>query len=304
MDETASGRRESLSRSMGPTFIARPLLAFRLSLDRSGWRVGPGWSVLLGAIAGGWHPGGTASYFSLVAIWLLADVAWGQLARVSTLDQSQSSAAAPARVALPYWRDSAPAARLARLLRAGSDADSAGLTGDVVRLAGFVVGLCLIVALSIALGAWAIVLSAVAAVCCALALLMRSRGTGPGLVAALFAAALPWSLGVLAFSRDGQLSFTIGRLTIGLAFSLVLWGDSVSANDPNRLARLLLGSTVAAAALVALRSPAGVAGMLLLLSPILVRALRGRSARLNGSNWEMNTPWTLAALAVAAAAVL
>ncbi|OQA41695.1 MAG: hypothetical protein BWY52_02492 [Chloroflexi bacterium ADurb.Bin325] len=297
----------------------------RLVVSRAVFRLGPGWSVVAGAVAVGALELDAAGLLRVLTAAVLADLVWGairQVIPIVPLDASlatSAAAAAPAAGILPYAQPDAPLARwLAALtpvhpldlVTIGEQAAPAravrGLTGawQGVLLVG---GLALILSMLLGWPAVALTLIALATIWTAAA--TARRGELPALAHALLDVGWPWLLGMSLAA--GALLDTEGALwaaarpglLLAAAFTVLQWGmyrgrGGAQPRQAATPALAWLGQLVVLIVLIGLRSPWAVACVAALLAAPSFWLARARP-----DIWAGVTPWWWAASFVAAFAV-
>lgn len=269
---------------------AGPLLQAELSLSRAVWRIGPAWSVLAGALAGGWAPSEADAILRLGAAILLGDLTWGSLRQLlprAGIDPAPSAAFVPV---LPYAAPDAPLARFLNGLAAG-----AGLAAHVAWQP-LAVLLALTVALSLLLGLTAAALSVGVLLLLMLAwLTVVGRGQQPAFLLALLDVMLP---GLLGMSLTGDALFNglgwAGPIALLGAFMLLQWGVLRAWVRAGSTVGVWLGQLAVIGVLVALKQAWPCALVIALFAPPswwLLQADRAGIARA--------LPWWWAAFGVA-----
>lgn len=228
-----------------------PLLRAQVSFSRVLWRIGPAWSVLFGAVAGGWAPAEVDAILRLGAAILLGDLAWGSLRQLLP----QGPINPPVRAAslapvVPYALPDAPLVKFLNSLTGGT-----GLPAEVAWQP-LAVGVALTAALSLLLGPAAVVLSLGALLLLALAwLLTANRGSQAAFSLALLDVAFP---GLLGLSLVGDALFVdrgwAGPVALLSAFTLLQWGVlRMRRREPGLPVSVWVGQLAVLVALIALR---------------------------------------------------
>ncbi len=279
------------------TPISAPLMALRVRIASSPWRITPAWAVIAGACTARPAAWNLTLVLQILAAAILADsiwsIFWQLLSHAPTPNDQQPAGASgqPHTAWLPYSAETAPADRLQRWLQ---DPTQPGHT-----LQGWPIALALTALLAHDTGAGrpALILS-LAVILLSLIGLAWTRQQRPipaGLLAVLIVT-LPWLLGHL----------TVGALTTvpwGLltGFTLLVWGlarsEQQATRPDQRAAAWLapLGAVIITASLILTSAPiaAGLTGALAL---IAFWQRPGRSAH----DLAHIHPWLWAALAVVA----
>ncbi len=292
-----------------------PLIGLRVSAGRRPWRLGPGWAVLAGALAGGVPLLGGDALLRLAGAIVLVDPAWGAVwvpvagclpQWISTPRGQGDREREREYWPLPYLQPAAPAARLRAML-------------PEARWHDILVAALLMAGLGALLGLPALVLSLVALLVTFWALFVVQWGVQPALPRALLAVGLPWLVG-MTLGQGGQPSFAVSGaafsalpaagLALGGAFTLLEWGSQRAYSNCDSRARGVWGGELAVlVALVALRLPATTAVVAALLLPPAWYCLRaGRLAPpigddpglLRAAILARSAPWWWAAMLLAA----
>lgn len=260
-----------------------PLIGLRVSASRRLWRLGPGWAVLAGALAGGVPLLGGDTLLRLAGAIVLADPAWGAVwvpvagcgpRWIAALGGQRDPGTA--YWALPYLQPAAPAARLRAML-------------PEARWHNILVAALLMAGLGALLGLPALLLSLVALAVTFWALFVVQWDVQPALPRALLTVGLPWLLGMTLGQGAQPLvtgnapalpGLSAAGLALGAAFTLLEWGSQRAYSSCDSRARGVWGGELAVVlALVALRLPWTTAVVAVLLLPPAWYCLRaGRLA--------------------------
>jgi hypothetical protein len=260
-----------------------PLIGLRVSAGRSLWRLGPGWAVLAGALAGGVPLLAGDALLRLAGAIVLADPVWGAV-WVPVAGCGPRWIVAPwghrdrerEYWLLPYLQPVAPAARLRAML-------------PEARWHNILVAALLMAGLGALLGLPALLLSLVALLVTFWALFGVQWDIQPALPRALLAVGLPWLVGMtlgqgaqplLTGSAPAVPSLSAAGLVLGAAFTLLEWGSQRACSSCDSRARgVWTGELAIVLALVALRLPWTTAVVAVLLLPPAWYCLRaGRLA--------------------------
>ena len=103
----------------GAIVDAGPLIDVHVVLGRVLWRIGPAWSVLAGALAGGAPLTTSDALLRLAAAVVLADIGWGILRKLIPSRPGVAATQAVALPSVPYAQPAAPLARFMQFLAAG-----------------------------------------------------------------------------------------------------------------------------------------------------------------------------------------
>lgn len=262
-------------------------------MDAAPWRLTAGWSMLAALLASGalleWK---SVDLRQLVLLWLLGDLFWGALWRLSGGRQTLLPLRAgteSARPRLPYLREQSPAAELLSL-----DEDNALPYLVRVALPALIVGMIV----AAVLGIPALVCTALMALVAVAGWTLRSTMNVPPLfLHAIAIVGLPWTLMIL-YSGDGGSASQTAVIALGVFWTLHAWGEARSVVwGQDRIGLVLLGVAEAAVAILLIvnKAPIGVPILAALVLPTWLRAARGLP--LTGlSVW-----WTAAMLASALA---
>ena len=236
-----------------------PLIGLRISAGRQIWRLGPGWAVLAGALAGGTPLLGGDALLRLAGAIMLVDPAWGAV-WVPVAGCAPRWMAAPdgqrisdrAYWPLPYLQPTAPAARLRAML-------------PEARWHDILVAALLMAGLGALLGLPALVLSLIALLVTFWALFLVQWDVEPALPRALLAVGLPWLVGMTLGLGAQPLvpgqpmampDLSVAGLALGAAFTLLEWGNQRACSSCDSRARGVWGGELAVVlALVVLRLP-------------------------------------------------
>ena len=259
-----------------PSTSSRPacggLIRLRARLTHLGTWLGPAWAVLCGVIASDGFDGQGAGWLRLALLILLVDGGWGTLwAALGATDW-----ATPLR-RWRNWHSGEPVATLPYTLPGSSGERASRWLGDLrdfgrevlwpacgPALSAILVALPVTAVLGALLGIELMLLSAAALAVMQLGLVWEG---GRGSVApgwdAFVAVALPWLAGHVGFGP-----LTLRSTGLALLFALA-WGAAWGTNLGWGQTLGIGAQFLAAALLVALRSPVAAGGLLLLLAPQL-----------------------------------
>jgi hypothetical protein len=279
-----------------------PVLGLRFSLSSSPWRLGPGWALLAGALAGQAPIWGAANLLSLGGSLLLADAVWGFFWR-RTGPRPGVMPKRLQRARLPYCTAESPVTVFIGGLRNGTDQD--GETGWPGILA--VLGATAL--LSLLLGRPAIVLSVLALLSSVAARLTWKRGKKPALLMALLGIAFPWALGAtLGWTGDVRADPGVlgASLALGAAFTMLAWSlhrvELADSGEPVWL--VWFGQIFVLGAMAIVRAPMALAivGGLLVV-PCLWLSRRRYAQGEVAEALRNSDPWWLASMLATALAV-